>query len=186
VIYLWKIPDDYPASLIGTYDKDRSPDRFLFIQGQRFGKSPDVPSFTFSAKSESLRKYDVLPNSTMIPLVSARVAKILEQLCQGDVELIPANVSARDEKLEDYSLLNILPRVASVDHSASKFVCIPGTTQIMKFTELTVRPNALGSHHLAREKEYKSFILVSETLKGRFESERVTGHVCVPSHEFKM
>jgi hypothetical protein len=28
-MYLWKIPDDYPEALIGTYDKSGSPDRFL-------------------------------------------------------------------------------------------------------------------------------------------------------------
>src|SRR5688572_6290504 len=171
MIYLWRIPNDYPASLIGEYDEKSSPDRFLFVQGKRIGDGDAIPAFTFRGGPKVLRKYDVLPNSTMIPLVSERVAQILTRVCYNDVEFIKASVVAAGERLAEFCLVNVLPRVASVDHSCSNFLCIPGTKQIMKFNRLRVKPEALGSHHLAREVEFNSFILVSETVKQAFRSE---------------
>ena len=75
--------------------------------------------------------------------------------------------------------MNVLPRVASVDLSGSNFIFIPGTKQIMKFNRLKLKPDALGAHHLAREVQFNSFILVSE-IKQVFDSERVTSCICSP------
>lgn len=180
MIYLWRIPNEYPESLIGEYDKECSPDRFLFVQGERIGDGNAVPSFTFTGEPEVLKKFDVLPNNTMIPLISERVAQILTRVCRNDVELLTASVCAAGGKLSGFSLVNVLPRVASVDHGGSHFVLIPGTKQIMKFNRLRLKSEAMGTHHLAREAEFNSFILVSETLKQVFDSERVTGHAFVP------
>ena len=185
MIYLWRIPKNSPNSLIGEYDKRCSPDRFLFFKGKRIGECNPLPSFTFAAEPNVLKKYDVLPNSTMVPLVSERIAKILTREAENDVELIPSIVNSRDEHLPGYSLVNILPRVASVDHFASKFVFIPGTEQIMKFIRLSLKLNALGSHQLAREIEYNAFILVSEDLKTLFESAEATGCEFISPEEIK-
>lgn len=185
MIYLWEIPDDFPEELIGEYVREESPDRFLFRHGTPIPKTELVPSFAFAAEPEALREYDVLPNSAMIPLISERVARILTRLCPDDVQLITASVVAAGEKLSGFSLVNVVARVASVDHSGSKFTYIPGTKQIMKFNRLTFKPDALGSHHLARELEYNSFILASETLKQAFDSERVMGHAFVPPEAIK-
>src|SRR6185436_16529586 len=179
MIYLWKIPDEYPEELIGEYVREKSPDRFLFHHGKPIPQRDLVPSFTFTAEPAVLCEYDVLPNSTMIPLVSERVVQILSHVCPNNFELVKASVSAAGEKLPGFSLVNVLPRVASVDHGGSNFIFIPGTKQIMKFDRLKLKADALGSHHLAREIEYDSFILVSETLKQTFDSERVTGHAFV-------
>jgi hypothetical protein len=185
MIYLWRIPNEYPESLIGEYDKECSPDRFLFVQGKQIGNGSAVPSFRFTGNPEALRKYDVLPNSTMIPLVSERVAQILTRVCRNDIELLTASVHAAGEKLSGFCLVNVLPRVASVDHGGSNFIFIPGTKQIMKFNRLKLKSDALGAHHLAREVEFNSFILVSEILKQVFDSERVTGHAFAPPEAIK-
>lgn len=130
-------------------------------------------------------KYDVLPNDTMIPLVSERVARILTSLCPDDIELIAANVVAFGEKLLGFSLVNVLPQIASVDYEGSNFVYIPGTKQIMKFSRLKLKPDVLRAHHLARAVEYNSFILASEKLRRAFESEQVTGLEFVPPEALK-
>lgn len=180
MIYLWRIPNEYPESLIGEYDKERSPDRFLYFQGKRIGNSKDAPTFTFEGEPAVLGKYDVLPNSAMVPLVSERVAQILARVCRNDVELIKASVYAGRGILSGFRLVNVLPRVTSVDHCGSSYVCIPGTKQIMKFNRLKLKPDAMGVHHVARESEFNSLILVSQTLKQVFDSEQVTGHAFVP------
>jgi hypothetical protein len=185
MIYLWRIPNNYPESLIGEYDKECSPDRFLFVQDKQIGNGNAVPSFKFTGDPDVLRKYDVLPNSTMIPLVSERVARILTCACRNDIELLTASVHVGGETLSGFNLVNVLPRVASVDHGGSSCIFIPGTKQIMKFNRLAVKSDALGTHHLAREQEFNSFILVSETLKQVFDSERVTGHAFVLPDKIK-
>src|SRR5678815_4663963 len=110
MIYLWRIPNEYPESLIGEYDNKCSPDTFLFFQGKRIGPGNAVPSFTFTGEAKALRKYDVLPNSTLVPLVSERVVEILTHVCPNDVELVKASVSAAGERLPGFSLVNVLPR----------------------------------------------------------------------------
>jgi hypothetical protein len=185
MIYLWRIPNEYPESLIGEYEKESSPDRFLFVQGKRIGNCNAVPAFTFTGDPEILREYDVLANSTMIPLVSERVARILTRVCSDDLELLTASVHAAGEPVSGFSLVNVLPRVASVDHRGSNFIFIPGTQQIMKFNRLKLKPDALGAHHLAREVEFNSFILVSDRLKEVFDAERVTGHAFIPPDAIK-
>ena len=37
-IYLWEIPENYPERLIGRYERERSPDRFLFEKGIQLSK----------------------------------------------------------------------------------------------------------------------------------------------------
>ena len=183
--YLWRIPNEYPESLIGEYDKKCSPDRFLFVQGKRIGQPASIPSFTFAGEPEALMKYDILPNNTMVPLVSERVARILRGLCPDDIELITANIIAFGEKILGFNLVNILPQIASVDYEGSSFKCIPGTKQIMKFSQLKLKPNVLGAHHLARAVEFNSFILASEKLRLTFNSEHVMGLGFVLPEAFK-
>jgi hypothetical protein len=176
MIYLWKIPDDYPQELIGEYQRDQSPDRFVFMQGVFFDEQKGTPHFKFNSSSDVLNKYQILPNSTLIPLVSAKVAEYLEKNCSSDVQLIPTVVSTFDKVLEGYRLVNVLNMVSAIKHSESKVVYIAGTKRIMKIVRLSLEPACLKDHSLAREKDYSSFLYVSEALKQVFEANSWNGY----------
>jgi hypothetical protein len=78
MVYLWKIPDDYPESLLGEYDRDRGPDRFAFKQGRPLDESPSQrPRFRFACAAAKLSKLHDLGNNALVPLVSPFVAEVL-------------------------------------------------------------------------------------------------------------
>src|SRR6266516_2382717 len=127
MVFLWTIPDEYPQELIGKYLRDRSPDRFLFRKGEELPMPVGVPQFEFDAPLTDLRSFDVLPNSTQIPLVASNVAGLLLALCAGDIQLIEADVVARGQKLEGFKLVNVTHLVSCIDHNGSDYSFIPAT-----------------------------------------------------------
>jgi hypothetical protein len=178
--YLWRIPDDYPEEFIGEYQRGDSPDRFAFMRGEPFSDATSTPRFKFSGPAAALIGYDVLPNDTMIPLVSPIAAKWFEEHCATDVQLIATDIKASDKPLVGYKLLNILHLVAGVDHNNSSFVFIPGTKQVMKFNSLRLKPDCLSGHCLARLSEFPAFILVTDFVREQFCSKGWRGHWFMP------
>ena len=118
--YLWKIPDEYPEELIGEYLREQSPNRFLLRQGKIFTDHNLTPTFRFNGSLEVLEGFDILPNSTMIPLVSERVANLLIAICASDLQFIPATVMVGDEEILGKSLLNALKFISGIDHLHSE------------------------------------------------------------------
>lgn len=166
MIYLWDFRDDYSQMLVGAYDRERGPDRFLFKKGERLeANSVGKPRFQFTAKAKALCRLNDLGNTAMIPLVSDAVAKILRQVCPGEVQLFPAEVSCIDCNFEDYSIVNVLNRVRGLDLEKSVYTFILDTTGIGRIDTAVYRNDCLGSLHLAREDKYSSHLLVSERLR---------------------
>jgi len=166
-MFLWETPDNYPERLIGTYDRSTSPNRFLFRQGCPLPPLDSCPTVHFDCAARDIGSFDDLANSAMIPLVSERIQTILMTHAGADVEFVDIRIITRNGELSGYRLLNATNCVKAINHSASKYSLIPGTTSIMGFRELAVLPHALGTHALAREAEYKSHLLVSDVLAER-------------------
>jgi hypothetical protein len=185
MIYLWETSDEFGDEMVGEYLVEKSPDRFLFRQGKPFDQAGLTPSFKFTSEAEQLAILDMLPNNALIPLVSSRMAKMLMEICPQDIELVPSEVSASGKRLAGFSIVNVLFSMAGIDHENSRYVYIPGTKQIMKFNRLRLKPNALGSHDLSRDIEYRAFIFASEKIKKILESERVKGCTFVPPESLR-
>lgn len=180
MIYLWRIPTDYPEELIGHYMRKESPDRFLFRKGEELPSSIAIPRFEFNAPAAKLEQYDVLPNSTQIPLVSPKVAESLRGLCPNDIQLFEANIIASGQEIQGFKLLNATHLVSCVDHANSDYSFIPGTDAIMGFKKLKLVYDGLKKHHIAREAEYKSYLYVTEQVKGVFDSNKWQGCAFFP------
>lgn len=171
VIYIWKICDDYPDSLIGEYDRDRGPDRFSYKQGKGLDAVPaSAPRFRFNASINAIISMNDLANNAMVPLVSSRVAAILSESCPNEVQLIPAEVVCKDGVIDGYSILVVTNRVHGLDHAKSKYKCMPGMKAIMRFESAVYKDDCLGSLSLARDGEYLSNLLVSERLREALKS----------------
>lgn len=166
MLYLWKIPDDYPESLLGEYDRERGPDRFEFKRGKPLHKLPsERPRFRFTAPAARLRALHDLGNNALVPLVSPRVAGVLRQTCPNDVQLVSAVVTCNnDEVIEDYSIVVVTRCVRGLDHEKSRYKCVPGTGSIMRFHQAVYRDGCLGSYDAARDEEYLSNLLISDRL----------------------
>lgn len=162
--YLWRIPDRYPNSLIGEYVTAVSPDRFLFLEGRAINEEIGTPAVQFSARLANLSKFACLPNSGMIPLISAEFGELLLSEAAADIQLIKTKVHARDGDSENFFILNLKFKVVGIDRDQSTFVYIPGTREIMAFNSLKYVEGCLGHHMLARDANYLSHLLVSAKL----------------------
>lgn len=171
---IWRIPDDFPEEFIGEYDSSCSPDRFIFRSARVLDALPPA-TIRFGVPLSELSHFDCLPNSSSIPLVSQRLAALLLSFSPSDIQLFPATVHASDTSAAGFSLLNAISEVAAVDYARSAVVRIPGTDAIMKFNQLAHLPDALGRHHIARERDYRSHLLVSEHLAAAICSCGCTG-----------
>ena len=171
---IWTIPNNYPQHAYGEYDRASSPDRFLFLKSRSLDDLPQA-TIRFRARVHWLRKFDSLAHSARIPLVSQLFAAVLSRVCPNDVQLFPAIVSAADAEFSDYSLVNATREVAAVDYSESSVVYFPGTDFVMKFNRLSHLPGVFDGVHIARERDYPSHLLISESLAGELLRMNATG-----------
>lgn len=167
MIYLWKIPDDYPEKLIGKYDRENSPDRFLYKKGESLSDDLKQPIFNFDVTCEELYQIDDLANNALVPLVSERLADVLQKAVPDDIQLIKAKVKTKDGELSGYSVLNVLNKVVGIDKKSSKYTLIPGTDKIMGFKYLKYNDDCLDVYNVARDEEYSSNLLISEALSNK-------------------
>lgn len=175
MVYLWKIPDEYPEKLIGEYDRKHSPDRFIFKKGERLPLGLVEPIIKFDASIEELKELDDLANSAMVPVVSERLASILMELASQDIQLLDVVIEAKNGKLGGYKILNVVSKVTGIDRECSKFMFVPGSDQIMSFRFLKYKANCLNNHCLARDAEYSSNLMVSQSLAEKLMEMKLKG-----------
>lgn len=162
--YLWRIPDDYPQNLIGEYQKESSPDRFMFRKGEVLPSNVCVAVVKINAVLSKISKYASLPNSAMVPIIDRRLADLLTKYAQRDIQLFRVRVIAKDGDSDEFSILNVTNKVTCIDHKKSEYSLVPGSQQIMSFRRLEHLDGCLLSHSLARDSEYLSHLLVSDEL----------------------
>ena len=114
---IWRIPDGFSQRLVAEYDRQVSPDRFLFLQGVSVHDSR-VPLFRSGGTLAELAKWASLPNQAMVPLVSPRLRDLIDSVAPGDAQFVPAHVEAKDGSAFDFSLLNVLHQVSATDRAA--------------------------------------------------------------------
>ncbi|MCA9137287.1 MAG: hypothetical protein KDB00_11025, partial [Planctomycetales bacterium] len=166
MIYVWKIRDDYAEKLIGTYDRS-GPDRFSFKQGVECEVPSEKPRFQFDASISALESLNDLANNALVPLVSSRVAAVLQSV--DGIQLIPAMVEGKDGSSDDYSIVVVTNKVRGLDHEQSSYKCVPGTSSIMRFEQAVYLDDCLEGKDVARDEEYLSNLLVSERLFGSLQ-----------------
>jgi hypothetical protein len=172
---IWQIDDDYPDSLIAEFNRDSRFDRFLLKRGQRIEPPIGSLSFRVQARLDDLDAIDDIANSTMVPLISSRLATVLEETLGDAIQLIPTPIEARDGVLNSHQLLNVLTSIPAIDHAASRYTTVPGTSSIMRFSRMVLRDDALNFADIARSEEYPALLLVSERLAGIMENLALTG-----------
>lgn len=166
--YLWRIPDDYPRSMIGEYKREGTPDRFLFKRSELVPESVGLPGVKFDASCAELRKFDCLSSNAQVPIVSPDLAKFLLEFAPNDIQFVSMQVEANDGAIEDYVLLNVIKKVSCINHDISKYMIVPGTTEIMGFRQLDFVSGCMGEHSLARDSEYLSHLLVADHVAHHF------------------
>ena len=167
MVYIWRVPEDYPQSLFGEYQREGAPDRFLLKRGEHLPAQFGVPVIRFDGVIADLRKFDCLANNALVPLVNARCAAILTEVASKDVQFIPTRVEAADGVTDEFSLLNVTSKVKCIDRERSVFSFVPGTQQIMSFRKLEYFESCLGEHRLARDSDYLGHLLLDDAASMR-------------------
>lgn len=157
MIYVWTISNNYPDEFIGEYDVGASPDRFKFKNSEKLSTN-ETPVVRFGVNAESLTEFDDLASNAMVPIISPVIVSALNEF-DLDIQLIDVRIIAKDKEVPGYKLLNVLGKISALDRENSEFNYIPGTEQIMGFSELAYLNVEVG---IARDADYLSNILVSE------------------------
>jgi hypothetical protein len=157
---------DYPESLVGLYREDRSPDPYALCVGKRYPEPAAVAHLRFKRPAAAVSKRNLPEHGGAgVPLVSPRLASLLQERCPADIQLLEARVLAGGAALRGYRLVNLLRKESVVDRTRSDVVHIHGTEAILKFNKLRFSRTDLGGRHIARVKEWNPMIVVSDVLR---------------------
>ncbi|QHE54032.1 imm11 family protein [Pontibacillus sp. HMF3514] len=174
MLWIWSVPDNFPNNKIGEYVKESGTDRFIFREGRLLTENINPPKVVFECSEDELT--DVLPNSGHLILVSRKVLEILEKECPQDIQAFNANIYIGDKKIPNYCLINVVNSLGVVNKEESEFTSIKGTNAILKFDKIIYRFNNLpNKHHIVRNADYKSHVIVSDNIKDAFKKNGVHG-----------
>ncbi|WP_046229087.1 imm11 family protein [Paenibacillus algorifonticola] len=173
MIWIWSIPENWANKRIGEYVENSGADRFIFREARKITEDIIVPKVIFECAEKYL--YDVLPNSGSLIIVSENVVEIMEKICPNDIEIFDANVYVGDKKILNYFLINILHAVDILNKDESKYSTIKGTNAILGFDKIVYNHNDIPNHHIVRNADYRSHVLVSDELKEAFEQSKIKG-----------
>jgi hypothetical protein len=177
MVYIWSNPENHPDGLVGQYRYANSEDPFAFKDGVLVGDISQKPHIEFIGKVEELRKFDCLPNDTLLPLVSRKVQAILQGVCGDDLQLFDAVIDCEDAVVDDYAIVNVAKTVRALDRVRASVDLIPGTQSIMGFSFLAYNSQIMSDqgYEIARDADYLPHILVGDQLFSAFEDKVVTG-----------
>ncbi len=172
--YLWRTPGNYPNRLMGMYQRRVSRDSYAFRHGKPAKETGERVDFVFECRLADLKGLGCVCNSTLIPLVSPRLADFLMREVGEDIQLIKARVIAKDGETDRYKLLNITRLVSCFDKDKSKMLYLP-EGHMYGFEYLVHKPGCMGSSHLARDAGYLGHIIVSDELAAKMRALNMPG-----------
>lgn len=177
-MYLLDVSESYSEIYWFKYDQKASPDHLLFIDGEKHSSITATPTFRNKKKVSKPRvlSYDLLQSDTL-EFVSTAMANILRKFPE-DVQLFPADVYLKEEKLHGYYVFNVIQTLPCIDLDNSEygpmFSFMPDGP--LRFTSIqSLPPDALGNHHIVRAKESSQRIFVSQQFKEQCEAVQLKG-----------
>lgn len=173
---LWRIPDEYGQNEIGRYDRVHGPDRFVFLNGSRLSEPLGAkPRASFNCRTSDLLKYDCIWTDARIPIVSERLKDFLAIRAPQDIQVFGMDISAADGDLPGYYLLNVSHSIDVIDVSSSTYRVVPGSKEIMSFSDLRLIECGMENLTIGRDKAYPSFLFVGEGLANEIHAARFFG-----------
>ncbi|QHD09856.1 imm11 family protein [Pseudomonas sp. R76] len=177
-MYLLDISESYSETYWFKYDQNNSPDHLLFISGEKQSSIASTPIFRNKKKVSKPRllSFDLLQSDTL-EFVSAAMASVLREFPE-DVQLFPADVYLKEEKLDGYYVFNVIQTLPCIDLDNSQhgpmFSFMPDGPRTFTILQ-SLPPAALGNHHIARAKESSQRIFVSQQFKEQCETSQLKG-----------
>lgn len=166
------------------YDRKRSPDRFLFREGQVIREKLPKAFIEFEVSKERLGKYNCLCNSSLLPVVDSKTRAILDEIADGEVQYFDVDIECTDGVLTDYKIVNIVYSVQhGADLSRSRYETFEDG-EISYFKYLVLKNNCLGHHAIARLEESKAHILLNQNLYDALKRHKIKGVELVTAEQW--
>ncbi len=174
--YLWEIPDNYPSSLIGVYQRDVSRDRFDFFQGKALKQSKKPLIFELKAHRNKLQGIGCLCNNSGSLLLSPEVVNVLNTYALQDVQFFDTTVKTKDGETDEFKLLNVTRYVDCVDRDKSNIRVIGniGRIDLERIEELIHKVDCMQEVMIARDKNESGHIVVNNKLADKLND------LCMP------
>ena len=185
-IYLWEIPESYPNKLIGIYNQELSPSYFLFMGGVRLSAAevPNKPIITFEIDKSRLASLDCLVNSSGVPVVSDRLAKLLINLAADDIQLFDVTIECPDGELKGYKLVNVTQMIKGIDHELSIYKKMKDCDIILTIKHLVYKAGCMAKYKIVRDKECITNLLVNQEISEAFKKEKISGVRIITPEEY--
>lgn len=175
-----------PDNLYGYYDKQNTIDELMFLIGKPI--KTDFPvQIVFNVGFDKINAFDCLPTSFIAPVINNKTADILQKFCADSIQLIPAIIIDKNQDVKNkYWIVNILESVESIDLDKSRVHFWSNSSNIKLIDYLVFRDGSMINDkiHLAREKLFRPFIIVSEKLKREIEMNKITGCMFLSDKEY--
>ncbi|MES2217348.1 MAG: DUF1629 domain-containing protein [Pseudomonadota bacterium] len=177
MLYLWVSPEDWSDKNTALYSNDNSTNRFIFLNGERLPFEIESRKLFYDAKvpQKNLLSYDYIVNTGYFPLVSLKVADLLNDLVPDEVQFVETEIRCKDGILTNYKGLNVTHKIKGIDRKNSIY-----TTSTVKeeyisgIKYLTCLPGCMGKYSIARDEDYSTNLMVTEKIKLAFENAKIT------------
>jgi hypothetical protein len=177
MIYLWVTPKNWSNRNTVIYDRETSPDQFLFSDGKRVPKEVMSSTLFYDAEvsQQKLLQFDAIDNTASFPLVSEKVAKLLMEIVPDEVQLLNTEIRCKDGILKNYKGVIVTHKIKGMDRENSIYTTAKIKEEyISGIRYLTFLPNCMGQYSIARNEDYLSNLLVTEKIKLAFENAKIT------------
>jgi len=177
----WAFGTGYNTGAVISTPPAGSPPLHVFFEGKRLAKKfPAKASVRFADSFPKLIKVlDVVTSEFRVPIVSAKVRALLEELSGKDLEFLPVTLLDHKGKVasRDHFFLNPLRIEDVIDMQRSKFERDRfEPDQISELAELHLKPAAVPADaHLFRAKTKLNQIFIDDAADDAFEKAKVTG-----------
>ncbi|MBA1190301.1 hypothetical protein G7Z99_14805 [Pseudomonas entomophila] len=172
-----KFPDDkYPEKYWLKYDREVNPRHVEFLLGKRIDTKGNAILFFLKDKVSlaAISKYDFL-YSDGADVVSENVAKVLNEICPDDIQLLPAIVNVNGVVLSGYYALNLLKSEPALDLENCVYSYLGEDADAPKRFEKIALLDREPSSDIFRASEKRTSIILSDRLAKEFEKASVKG-----------
>jgi hypothetical protein len=117
-----------------------------------------------------------------IPVMSRRVAELVQKIAPSDVERIPVEIT---DVSGEWQILNVLTCIDCIDHSASHIDYYPA--EMMPWEDqtkagkprgvrrLVINGDSVGNHHVFRPRDWTVTLVVSEQIRAALTDASIEG-----------
>jgi hypothetical protein len=177
MLYLWVSSETWSNKNTVIYAKENSTNRFLFTVGDRL--PPEIVStklfYEAEVSRDKLQSFDYIVNTGYFPLVSQKVADLLNALVPDEVQFVDTEIRCKDGILTNYKGVNVTHKIKGMDRENSIYTTAKIKEEyISSIQYLTYLPGCMGQYSIARDEESSSNLIVTEKIKLAFENAKIT------------